>query len=400
MGLLDPPAAPPLRRGTSIAFVGDSITAGSSATYNYGDAFPVYAVLASAGKLVSVGYYGVGGETTTQMLSRVSTALAKRPTYLHILGGTNDIGQGVDLGQTDLQMVTTIRDNITSMCRSAKSVGATPILGTIPPANAGAQRQRTVLKANVWIRRYAIINGYPLVDYYTLLAKDGFSETPAGNWKAAYALDGIHPNATGHGAMGALLADALTALTYSYMPPLATDVMDTANACWLVPNVMWKNATSQPGIRPDNANALGAPYSDVNTVYSLVTDSVIPGNLVQVAMNTSATQQGGVATSASSSVTSGDVISCAGMFTTDGVVGFQVQLIIAGTTYKPMNIGAGTAITRGMYYMEVPAPTTGIIQIQLITANPAGSAATVKFGYPSVTNLTTSIGESTPMNAN
>jgi lysophospholipase L1-like esterase len=393
---------PRAAHGTTIAFLGDSNTAGDTGLYNYGAAFPPVAMLMSGGRLTSVGFHGLGGETSAGGVTRVGTALAKRPTYLHVLYGTNDIGQGIQAGQTDSQILQALFANIRTICERAEAAGAVPVLGTVPPQNDGGQRTRCNLKANIWLRRYAALKGYPLVDYYTLLAKDGIAQTPAGNGKTEYAQDGTHFTNRGYAAMAKLLVDTLTTFPYARYPTLVTDRFDTTQALYLLPNSLWTSHTAFPNKRPDNTSVVGAPVTDANTVYSLVTDSVMPGNVQQIAFNTSATTQGGLSITSGTTCTAGDVIALAGYFDTDGVVGGQVQLIINGsTTYKPFNFGViGIPITRGIYSFEVVAPVGGSLAVQLLTGTPAGTAGVVKFGYPTLINLTAAIGETVPLNAN
>lgn len=386
-------------RGSSIAYLGDSITAGSLAIYNYTDAFPLHVGLQSQQKYVSAGFFGVPGERTDQMLARVQNALARRPTYLMVLGGTNDIGQNIGI-LSDLQIINAIKTNLTAIYATAKAAGTIPIAATIPPNNSAGQRQRVILKANIWIRRYAIQNGLPLVDFYTLLAKDGISATPAGNYKDAYASDGTHPNAAGAGAMGALVANTLgTVNAYAYMPAICQDLVDTSQSIWMMGNPLFKSSTGDPK-KPDNFSTYGAPTSDANTVYSMVTDSLVPGNMQQIALSASATQSGGLAGTSSGSVSKGDVIAISGYVTTDGVDTSQVQVVIGGITYKPVSLGVGPAVTRGLYYMEFPAPAAGTVTVNLLTGFRSGFASTIAFSYPAVVNLTAAIGETVPQNPN
>lgn len=401
MGILDTPARPPLLRGSSISYLGDSITQGAFATYSYTDAFPLHVGLASQQKYAAVGYHGVGGERTDQMLARVQTALQKRPAYLMVLGGTNDIGQGVSGGQTDIQMVNTIAANLKAIYQAAKAKGTIPIAATIPPNNSAGQRKRVILKANIWIRRYAIQNGLPLVDFYSLLAKDGITATPAGNWKDVYAMDGTHPNAAGTAAMGALVASTLsTAGPAGPMPAICTDLVDTAQEVFLMRNPLFQSATGDPK-KPDIYSAYGAPTSDANTVYSLVSDAQVPGKMQQIAMNTTATNGGGLQGQSSATVAAGDIIAISGYITSDGAATAQVQISCGtGVTYKPAYLGIGAAVTRGVYYMEFPAPAAGVVTVSMLTGSRSGFASTIAFGYPSVVNLTAAIGETVAQNPN
>ncbi|MEV8149968.1 GDSL-type esterase/lipase family protein [Arthrobacter sp. NPDC080073] len=401
MGILDAPSRPPFLRGSSIAYLGDSHVQGPFATYNYGDAFPLHVGLASQQKYTSAGFHGIGGERSDQILARVQTALARRPTYLLVQAGTNDIGQGISGGQSDIQIVNTIATNLKAIYRSAKAVGSIPVACTVPPQNTAGQRQRVILKANIWIRRFAIQNGLPLVDFYTLLAKDGITATPAGNWKDAYAADGTHGNAAAAAAIGALVVSTLNAAgPAGTMPSLCTDLVDSGQGIWLMRNPLFQ-ATSGDLKKPDNFSTYGASTSDANTVYSLVSDALVPGKMQQIAMNASATTSGGLQGVSTVTVAAGDIIAIGGYITTDGVTTSQVQIQCGGgTTYKPVSLGIGAAVTRGVYYMEFAAPSSGAVTVNLLAGLRAGFAATVAFSYPSVVNLTAAIGETVAQSPN
>lgn len=391
-------------RGDTIAFLGDSITQGDTGLLNYGNAFPHYAIMASGGKLVATGFYGQGGETATGGLQRIYTALAKRPTYLSIAYGTNDMGQGVQASRSDNDILAAFFANITKLVGITRSNGAIPIINTIPPNNSGADSQRTRLnlKANIWLRRFALANGIRIVDYYTLLAKDGIAEGPAGNYKTIYAQDGTHPNAKGSQAMGTLLWQTISA-TAPLAPrvPMSLDMADTLQAIWLIPNVQWFYASVRPGVAPNNVSALGSAFTDTHTVYTIGSDATIPGTVQSISCDSSATALGGISTNQGPSVPAGALVGVSGMFSTDGNLGFQVQLVFNGTaSYKVANFSAGFVVTGGVYYMEVPAPIAGAVNVQLLTTTPSGVAGVVKFGYPSVVNLAAAIGETTPINAN
>lgn len=69
--------------------------------------------------------------------------------------------------------------------------------------------RRLVLKANIWLRRYASRDGFPFVDFYPLLAEDGISQTPARNAKTEYAQGYTHYDGAGNIAMTNLVVPSM-----------------------------------------------------------------------------------------------------------------------------------------------------------------------------------------------
>lgn len=409
---VSPLGASPLGSAT-IAYLGDSHVAGAFGTYVYTSTFPLMVGLISQQKLVSVGYHGVGGERLDQMLARVSTALARRPNFLLLEGGTNDIGQAISnwsggypttpaatVAAADRSVIASIASNVQAIVAAAIKVGATPVLCAVPPNNSAGARQRLILKANIWLRRYAARNGFPFVDFYPLLAKDGISQTPAGNGKTEYAQDGTHFNAAGNTAMANLVVQAILNRTPP-SPPLATDLVGAGTGdVWMMSNSLFQNAAGDPK-KPDNFTAYGAATSSTTTLYSLVTDPLVPGKMQRIEQTTSASNIGALQSVSSGSVSAGDVIAIAGYVTSDGAAPCEVQILCgSGPTYKPVSLLAGQPVTRGLYYMEFVAPAAGQITVNLIASRTSGVASVVDFGYPSVVNLTAAIGETTPMSPN
>lgn len=407
-----PLGASPLGAST-IAYLGDSHVAGAFGTYVYTSTFPLLVGLTSQQKLISVGYHGVGGERTDQMLARVSTALARRPNFLLLEGGTNDIGQAISnyaggypttpaatVAAVDRTVIASIAANVQAIVAAAVKVGATPVLCAVPPNNAAGARQRLILKANIWLRRYAARNGFPFVDFYPLLAKDGISQTPAGNGKTEYAQDGTHYNAAGNTAMANLVMQSILNRTPPG-PSLATDLVGVGTGdVWMLANSLFQNASGDPK-KPDNFTAYGTPTSSTATLYSLVSDAQVPGKMQRIAHTTSANNIGALSAISSASVAAGDVIAIAGYLTSDGLAPCEVQIQCgSGPTYKPVSLLAGQPVTRGLYAMEFVAPAAGQVTVNLIASRTSGVASVTDFGYPSVVNLTAAIGETIPMSPN
>ena len=168
--------------------IGDSITAGatgntdsqSAAGVNqtYGQSFCNLAAFLTNGRVRLVHNAGIGGNTTTQMLARWQTSVANfNPNVVIILGGTNDTGTN---------NLTLTEDNLKQMVANTIALGATPIMGTIPP-NAttitGAAQYAFCTQLNSWIRAFATKNKILLVDNWKLLI-----DPITGDYKTQYNL--------------------------------------------------------------------------------------------------------------------------------------------------------------------------------------------------------------------
>jgi lysophospholipase L1-like esterase len=129
---------------------------------------------------------GIGGQTTTQMLSRFNAdILGHGYKRVVILGGTND----VRFSQTGVLDAST---NLETMAAIARAANIEVVLCKIPPITSLDRGDLTaqVNSLNSAIAVLAEERGYPLVDYYTPMA--GHPE---------YFLDGLHPNPVGYAVM-------------------------------------------------------------------------------------------------------------------------------------------------------------------------------------------------------
>jgi len=170
----------------------------------------------SLGKLVLVNEAGVGGQTSTQILSRFDTDVAPfDPDVVAILAMTNDVSSG-------FTMATSIA-NMKELVAKTLAIGAVPILATIPPRVAAYQPGTTT--RNLWIKRYAAANGFLIVDYHAVLA-----DPLTGEYKTGYSTDGVHPTA------------------------LAVEVMATAFLSVVSPSLSPSSAmVADGGVDPSNA---------------------------------------------------------------------------------------------------------------------------------------------------
>lgn len=145
---------------------------------------------------------GVARETTAMMRKRFAAdVLALKPGTVHIMGGTNDIGNGVDPEETHA--------NILAMAAAARAAGARVVLGSVLPCAAmywrpGLEPAAAIVTLNRWLKREAAARGYVYADYHTPLAD------PAGGLWRDYSKDGVHPLSSGYTIM-ATVAEPLLA---------------------------------------------------------------------------------------------------------------------------------------------------------------------------------------------
>lgn len=192
----------------SVVLLGDSIT-----NYNGGPSpaaptaawdskgFFVWANIMLGGRMKVLSQEGVAGETTAQMLARLdASVLARRPGFVIVLGGTNDVANNVSAATTIANLF-----EIYSRCTAAGiRVVAIPI---IPRTGLSAGQLAALQTVNRWIKDFCRSTaGVILCDMGQAIMD------PNSNWSPAsgYLLDGTHPNSLGASVMGKALAAALT----------------------------------------------------------------------------------------------------------------------------------------------------------------------------------------------
>lgn len=148
---------------------------------------------------------GISGQTTAQMLCRFRRDVIElKPKAVVVLAGINDMAE--NNGPIDAQDVL---GNIKSMHELAKANKIRFVLCSVTPsANFPWRKQITdavqrIKGLNVLLKKYAVDNKIPWVDYYSQL-EDG-----QGAMKAGLANDGLHPNADGYAIMEKVLLGAL-----------------------------------------------------------------------------------------------------------------------------------------------------------------------------------------------
>ena len=151
---------------------------------------------------------GISGQNTTQMLSRFRKDVVDlTPQVVVIMGGTNDLAQGV----TKQQIV----DNIAAMAEMADAAGIKVVLCTVTPNNDTYSRLSDpktkgahIITLNGMLEEYAVSKGFAWCDYWTsLVADDGLS------LKEEYRLyDNLHPGPVGYSVMEPIIKPLIDSL--------------------------------------------------------------------------------------------------------------------------------------------------------------------------------------------
>lgn len=146
---------------------------------------------------------GVGGSTTTNMLSRFRQDVANySPGYCLIEGGVNDNDSAVVLFS-----------NLRRLYDSCIINHIRPIATTVTPSHGTPgfteATNRQYIKLNQLIRDYCNDNNIPCVDFAKEVVR---SDTASFRWKPGYSTDSLHPNLVGAAAMGKAYFNALRSI--------------------------------------------------------------------------------------------------------------------------------------------------------------------------------------------
>jgi lysophospholipase L1-like esterase len=155
---------------------------------------------------------GIWGQTSGQMLVRFRPdVLDLRPAAVVIQAGTNDIaGNGGPMTDEEIEA------NIESMNELASAHRVRVIFASLLPVSEFRRRQNESeppqtlqrptgrLKAiNTWLKSYAASSGGVYLDYFSSMVD------AAGNLRAEFSDDDLHPNARGYAVMAPLAEEAI-----------------------------------------------------------------------------------------------------------------------------------------------------------------------------------------------
>jgi lysophospholipase L1-like esterase len=255
MGLLDAPAFPRSKtmthRPQTVVVFGDSLTE-QGGEIPSGDAYGVahsapgaprsnpdtrsFAAWTWANTLLNQAFtvlanYGIGGETTTQILARVPDVIALNPGWVWITAGTNDVNGAVSFATT--------KANFGAMFDAFDAAGIRVAVLTLPPRLAGSYSgtaKADTLAINEWLRQQARLRPSLVVaDIWPSLADGSSSNYVSTLWGFNPTSDGVHLSATGGYAAGKVLAEALRPYVTTNVVPFSNpspgaNLLTSANA--------------------------------------------------------------------------------------------------------------------------------------------------------------------------
>jgi lysophospholipase L1-like esterase len=129
---------------------------------------------------------GINGELTSQMLERFQEdVLDKKPNYVIILGGSNDLGWGVG--------VQAIMDNLLTMYQQAIAAGIQPIAVTVPSIRGYDPLIPPRIALNNKIQETCKKLAMPCIDLFTATA-----EPKTQRLAEVYSNDGLHLTTRGY----------------------------------------------------------------------------------------------------------------------------------------------------------------------------------------------------------
>lgn len=147
---------------------------------------------------------GVGGHSTSQMLSRIDSGVfAHNPDTVIIMGGTNDM-----INSGKLATFSSYEANVRNIVNQVQEANAEIILVTVPPCIEATLLQRhdasaylpdtpneRIEKANVILAKIAADENILLVDVYALI----------NNNISLLSSDGVHPTTNGYKRYGRIV---------------------------------------------------------------------------------------------------------------------------------------------------------------------------------------------------
>lgn len=181
---------------------------GDSLTYGFGVRRSKSWVHLSEEKLeLEIINEGISGDTTTGMNCRFyNSVYMQKPDYVFIMGGTNDMISGADLG--------IVKSNIMSMVHRATAKYITPIVGIPPNIDLNNVRKdwaeftefynivKELKNYREWILKFCKTYDVKYIDFY------GEIEKYPGNKSGLY-IDGLHFNEEGNALMAEIFCDAM-----------------------------------------------------------------------------------------------------------------------------------------------------------------------------------------------
>lgn len=186
-----------VKKGDSIAFLGDSITANGWGDQG-GYVRLVVDGLAKDGITVTPVPAGVSGHKSNDMLARLEKdVLSKKPTWMTLSCGVNDVWhgpKGVDLES--------YKKNITEIVDRAQAAGVKVVILTATPIfeDLNNDQNKSLAAYNEFLRTLAKERSLPLADLNAAFAKE-LGKQPVKKDSRYLTVDGVHMNPEGNVVM-------------------------------------------------------------------------------------------------------------------------------------------------------------------------------------------------------
>jgi lysophospholipase L1-like esterase len=148
---------------------------------------------------------GVVGELTEDMVERFDRDVVEpRPDSVIILGGSNDLGWGLE--------PPLVAGNLAKMTGEALTEGIRPVTCTVPSVLGFDEGIQPRMQLNRLIKRYSIDHGVVCVDLFSATGDS------AGRLRKDYSNDGLHLSVAGYEAMAkAIFSDAVRGIVSKRM---------------------------------------------------------------------------------------------------------------------------------------------------------------------------------------
>lgn len=163
---------------------------------------------------------GVSGQRTDQILSRINTVIDKYPDWVFVLGGINDIINGIS--------VDVIVSNLKTICQTLSDNSINVVLVSIAPNNQSAGNSTKVSLVNQAMKEWCATTTYGVIfaDIYTPLVN---ATSTAGALLSGMSDDNLHLSAKGARVAGKAVADVIQPLL-----PTRNCLVSSASADYLI----------------------------------------------------------------------------------------------------------------------------------------------------------------------
>ena len=218
-----------VKDGETIAFLGDSITAGGVASPSGYVRLAISGLAANGIKAKAIPA-GVGGHKSNQMLERLEQdVLSKKPNWMTMSCGVNDVWHGERGVPLDLY-----KQNITAIIERCQAAGVKVMILTatmIGEDQANPNNQK-LIAYNDFLRALAKEKKCPLADLNAVM-QAAIKNAPAGHKGNVLTADGVHMNVAGNQMMatGVLKGFGLNAEQLQKAQTVWLDIPEACDAC-------------------------------------------------------------------------------------------------------------------------------------------------------------------------